>query len=199
MVFAGALSLLTLSSCNYEEINTNQYEVTEEMETMDGIAVGASITTMERYVFPVGTKADGTDIINQYQVAYHLSADSWSGYFGQDNRWHSGLCNVNYYLNNDWVSATYKNSYTEMMSPWKKVKLYAEESGDMAPFALAQILKISAWHKTLESFGPIPYTKAGDMALVIPFDSEEAVYDAMFQDLKTAIAELTPPAMPQIG
>lgn len=69
MVFAGALSLLTLSSCNYEEINTNQYEVTEEMETMDGIAVGASITTMERYVFPVGTKADGTDIINQYQVA----------------------------------------------------------------------------------------------------------------------------------
>lgn len=192
MVFAGALSLLTLSSCNYEEINTNQYEVTEEMETMDGIAVGASITTMERYVFPVGTKADGTDIINQYQVAYHLSADSWSGYFGQDNRWHSGLCNVNYYLNNDWVSATYKNSYTEMMSPWKKVKLYAEESGDMAPFALAQILKISAWHKTLESFGLIPYTKAGDMALVIPFDSEEAVYDAMFQDLKTAIAELTP-------
>lgn len=192
VVFAGALSLLAFTSCNYEEINTNPYEVTEEMETTDGIGVGASITTMERFVVPVGTQADGTVIINEYQIAYHLSADCWSGYFGQDNRWQSGLCNVNYYLYDNWVSATYRDSYTEMMSPWKKVKQYADETGDKAPYALAQILKISAWHKTLETFGPIPYTKAGDMALVIPFDSEEAVYDAIFQDLKAAIAELTP-------
>ena len=47
--------MLTLSSCNYEEINTNQYEVTEEMETMDGIAVGASITTMERTLSGIGS------------------------------------------------------------------------------------------------------------------------------------------------
>lgn len=189
--FAAALSLLTLSSCNYEEINTNPYEVTDEMLIMDGIAVGASITTMERYVFPVGTQADGTDYINQYQIAYHLSGDSWSGYFGQDNTFVSGYCNLNYYLYDDWMAATYRNSYTEMFSPWQKVKQYSEETEDMAPYALAQILKISGWHKTLECFGPIPYTHAGEMALVIPFDSEEEVYDAMFEDLQEAIAELT--------
>lgn len=59
-------------------------------------------------------------------------------------------------------------------------------------FALAQILKISAWHQTLETFGPIPYTHAGEMALVIPFDSEEDVYNAMFNDLKEAIELLEP-------
>ena len=31
LVCAGALSLLMLPSCNYEEINTNPYEMTEEM------------------------------------------------------------------------------------------------------------------------------------------------------------------------
>ena len=58
-------------------------------------------------------------------------------------------------------------------------------------FALAQILKISAWHKTLESFGPIPYTHAGEPALVIPFDSEQVAFNAMFTDLTAAIDILT--------
>ena len=56
---------------------------------------------------------------------------------------------------------------------------------------MAQILKISAWHKTLESFGPIPYTHAGEPALVIPFDSEQVAFNAMFADLTAAIEALT--------
>lgn len=192
LVCAGALSLLMLSSCNYEEINTNPYEMTDEMGAMDGITMGASITTMERFVFPVGTQADATDIINQYQTAYLLSADGWSGYIAQNNTWASGNNNLSYYLIDDWISATYRNSYTELLSPWKKVKQESEKSGDETVFALAQILKISAWHKTLESFGPIPYTHVGEMSLVIPFDSEKDVYNAMFADLKAAIEALTP-------
>ena len=61
----------------------------------------------------------------------------------------------------------------------------------MEVFALAQILKISAWHKTLETFGPIPYTHAGEPALVIPFDSEKDAFNAMFADLTAAIEILT--------
>lgn len=192
LVCAGALSLLMLPSCNYEEINTNPYEMTEEMAIMDGVGVGALITTMERFVFPVGTQADRTDMINQYQTAYLLSADGWSGYIAEANTWGEGMNNLSYYLMDDWVSSTYRNSYTELLSPWKKIKESCEETGNMAPYALAQILKISGWHKTLESFGPIPYTHAGEMALVIPFDSEQDVYNAMFADLQDAIAELMP-------
>ena len=110
LLCAGALSLLTLPSCNYEEINTNPYEMTEEMGAMDGISMGASVTTMQRFVFPVGTQADGTDMINQYQVAYALSADGWSGYIAEDNNWQSGNNNLTYYLYDDWVSETYRNS-----------------------------------------------------------------------------------------
>lgn len=190
LAYVAFLPLLTLASCNYEEINTNPYEMTEEMGVMDGIAMGASITTMQRFVLPVGTQADRTDIINQYQVAYLLSADGWSGYIAEGNSWYSGLNNLQYYLQDDWVSSTYRNSYTEILSPWRKIKMECEKTGEMAPFALAQILKISAWHKTLESFGPIPYEHAGEMALVIPFDSEKDVYVFMFNDLKDAITEL---------
>lgn len=191
-LLAGICALSILSSCNYEDINTNPYEMTDEMGQMDGIAMGGPILSMERHVTPVGTQADGTDYINEYQTAYHLSADLWSGYFSEDNNWDSGNNHMTYYLKDAWVSSTYRNSYTNIFAPWKEAKIEAEKNGDMEAFALAQILKVSAWVKTLETFGPIPYTHAGEMALVIPFDSEEEAYDAIFADLQNAINTLMP-------
>ncbi len=195
-LLAGIFALSFLTACDFEEINTNPFEVTEEMGKRDGFAVGGSITAMERTVFPVGTQANDTKIINEYQTSYNLSADSWSGYFGQNksSEWNGGSNNLTYWLMDDWVSATYKNSYTEIIPSWKKVKLESEKADTPEVFALAQIVKISAWHKTLESFGPIAYTHAGEAALVIPFDSEKEVYDAMFKDLADAIVTLTPKA-----
>ena len=71
--FLAGISVLSLAaSCNYEEINTNPYEMTDEMGKMDGLSLGSYITTMERYVLPVGTQADRTDMINEYQIAYHF-------------------------------------------------------------------------------------------------------------------------------
>ncbi|WP_338158298.1 RagB/SusD family nutrient uptake outer membrane protein [uncultured Phocaeicola sp.] len=191
-LLAGICALSFLSSCDYEDINTNPYEMTDEMGKMDGIAMGGPILSMERHVVPVGTQADGTKYINEYQTAYHLSADLWSGYFSENNNWDSGNNHMTYFLKDPWVSSTYKNSYTNVFAPWKEAKIESEKNGDTNGFALAQILKISAWVKTLETFGPIPYIHAGEMALVIPFDSEEEVYDAMFSDLQNAITTLTP-------
>lgn len=124
---AGVFAVSLLASCNYEEINTNPFELTDEEGIMDGVAVGGLITTIERTVFPVGTQADDTDIINQYQTDYHLSADSWSGFFGQNNTWSGGNCNVNYYLTDSWISGTYKRAYTNALDPWKKLKAAAEK------------------------------------------------------------------------
>lgn len=71
------------------------------------------------------------------------------------------------------------------------MKASAEKNNTPEVFALAQILKISAWHKALESFGPIPYSHAADATMNIPFDSEKDVYTAMFKDLTEAIDVLT--------
>lgn len=193
-ILSGLGVILMLASCDYQRINTNPYEMTEEQGKMDGIALGASITLMQRCVFPVGTQANQTDYINAYQTSYHLSVDGWSGYFGQDNNWYSGNNHLTYYLQDKWNTDTYKNSYTNLLPSWKKIKTQSEKNNTPEVFALAQIIKISAWHKTLEAFGPIPYSHAGEMQLVIPFDSEEEVYKAMFADLKSAIEVLEPMA-----
>ena len=62
------------ASCDYEEVNTNPYEVTDEEANRDGVAVGGSIMSLARQVFPVGTPANKTDIINEYQTSFNVSA-----------------------------------------------------------------------------------------------------------------------------
>lgn len=190
-LFIGACVASLFAACDYEAINTDEYGMTDAEGAWDGIGVGGQLTTMQRYVMPVGTQADATDFINQYQVAFNLSADVWSGYFGQNNNWDGGNNNTTNYLKDDWVSSTYTNTYTEMLAPWKKLKLEAEKINAPEMYAVAQIVKIAGWHKTLECFGPMPYTHAADNTLLIPFDDEETVYRSMLADLEAAVEELS--------
>lgn len=89
-------AMTLFASCNFEEINTNQFEMSDGEGAMDGFEVGGLITAMQRTVIPVGTQADDTDVINEYQIAYHLSADNWSGFFGENNSngWNAGSNNT---------------------------------------------------------------------------------------------------------
>lgn len=194
-LLTGIFAASMLASCDYEDINTNPFEMTEEEGVMDGFAVGGLITNMEKIVLPTGTQAEDTGPVNDYQIAFHLSADCWSGFFGQNNTWNSGNCNVNYYLHDPWITTTYSYTYTKALDPWKKLKAASEKNNTPEIFALAQILKISAWHKALETFGPMPYSHAADETTNIPFDSEKDIYEAIFNDLSKAIEVLTEKAV----
>ena len=78
-------------------------------------------------------------------------------------------------------SSSYDNSYTKVIPLWSSsIKADAETSNFPEAFALAQILKISAWHKATDMFGPIPYKQAGKGYFVVPYDSQEEVYQAFF-------------------
>lgn len=195
---AAVCALSLLSACDYEDVNTNQFEMTDEEGMRDGFAMGANVVAMQRTVFPVGTQADDTGIINEYQIAYHLSADVWSGFFCENNDW-SYNKNPNYFQVDSWVASTYNAAYTKVLTPWKELKANAEKNDMPELFALAQVLKISAWHKALESFGPMPYTHAADNAMSIPFDSEETIYKEMFKDLTEAVEVLTDKAVNNVS
>lgn len=192
ILLGAAAAMLALGGCrSFEEINTNQQGVTVEMSARDGIAVGGPIQALQRQVVPVGTAADGTDIINNYQVAYHLGPDVWSGYFGQNNNWNSGNNFTTFYMMDGWLKQAFVESYTKTYAPWLTVKNHPSTEAHPENFALAQILKVSAWSKTTDCYGPIPYTKAGSSAYVIPYDSQEVVYKSMLKDLEDAVQVLT--------
>lgn len=185
----GVLALSLFTACDFQKVNTNEFELLPEEGLMDGISIGGPITAMQKCVFPVGTQADGTSVANRYQTAYNLAADCWSGYFGQNNNW-GGPNNLNYFLKDGWVASSYTESYSTVVPLWQDLKGKTETQFPEA-FALAQILKISAWHKATDMFGPIPYKEAGKGLITVPYDSQEEVYKAMFKELSDAIEVLT--------
>lgn len=187
-----SLFVLWLSGCgDFEAINTNKQGVTHEMAQRDGVAAGGHIQTLERTAVPVGTAADGTDLINAYQIAYHIGQDTWAGYFGQNAAWSGGINHTTYNLVNAWVRETYTQSYTNAFAPWLAIKNSTDLEKNPENYALAQILKIAVWHKATDTFGPVPYTKAGSGLFVTPYDSQETVYKSMLEDLENAIDVLT--------
>lgn len=188
-IYIGVLALSLFVSCDFEKINTNEFEMRPEEGLMDGISIGGPLTAMEKCVVPLGTQADGTDVVNRYQTAYHLAADCWSGYFGQNNNW-NGPNNLNYFLKDAWVASSYKEAYSAIIPLWQDIKEKTEKDYPEA-FALAQILKVSVWHKATDMFGPIPYKEAGKGLITVPYDSQEEVYKAMFEDLATSIGVLS--------
>ncbi len=185
----GVLALSLFTACDFQKVNTNEFELLPEEGLMDGISIGGPITAMQKCVFPVGTQADGTSVANRYQTAYNLAADCWSGYFGQNNNW-GGPNNLNYFLKDGWVASSYTESYSTVVPLWQDLKGKTETQFPVV-FALAQILKISAWHKATDMFGPIPYKEAGKGLITVPYDSQEEVYKAMFKELSDAIEVLT--------
>ena len=185
----GFLALSLFTACDFQKVNTNEFELLPEEGLMDGISIGGPITAMQKCVFPVGTQADGTSVANRYQTAYNLAADCWSGYFGQNNNW-GGPNNLNYFLKDGWVASSYTESYSTVVPLWQDLKGKTEKQFPEV-FALAQILKISAWHKATDMFGPIPYKEAGKGLITVPYDSQEEVYKAMFKELSDAIEVLT--------
>lgn len=191
-ILSFAALMLTVAGCqkSFEEINTNRYGVTKEMSTRDGVGLGGKIQAMMTAVTPVGTASDGTDIINGYQVAYHLNADVLSGYFSENNNWNSGNNPTTLTLNPGWLNSPFQYSYTNIFKPWMEVKNHPSTQDHPENYALAQILKISTWHKATDYFGPIPYTKAGSGLYVTPYDSQEVVYKSMLKDLEEAISIL---------
>lgn len=185
----GVMILALSASCDFERINTNQFEMLPEEGLMDGITVGGNITAMEKCVVPLGTQADGTNVVNRYQTSYNLAADCWSGFFGQNNNW-NGPNNLNYFLRDSWVASSYTEAYSTIVPLWQDIKGKTEEVYPEA-YALAQILKISTWHKATDMFGPIPYKEAGKGLITVPYDSQEDVYKAMFEELTTAVKVLS--------
>ena len=185
----GVLALSLFTACDFQKVNTNEFELLPEEGLMDGISIGGPITAMQKCVFPVGTQADGTSVANRYQTAYNLAADCWSGYFGQNNNW-GGPNNLNYFLKDGWVASSYTESYSTVVPLWQDLKGKTETQFPEV-FALAQILKISAWHKATDMFGPIPYKEAGKGLITVPYDSQEEVYKLMFKELSDAIEVLT--------
>lgn len=178
------LPAVAISACtgNYMDINRNPYEVDKGQMQTDGYAASAAMKALCSSVI-------STDI-NTTQFTEALLGSVCGGYYATTNH---GFANTidNYNPTDNWTNVL-------MASDQIIPKLYAnldELKGltdDDSVLAIAQVVKVCAMNRVTDTFGPIPYSQIGqDGKIQVAYDSQEQVYDRMFEELNEAIEILT--------
>lgn len=185
---ASALIMAGISGCMPSDLNTNIYGVTEEENNAGGRSVGSPVMTIMQKIIPIGTPDKTTNPGNDLQATDLISSGNYIGYFGNNNNWNFGIeSNWNFpdhrmkYIQDILYTKTYQAWNDAYKAIGKSDKLY-----DKQMYSVVQILKVIAWTRATDAFGPIVYTQAGDADIEPKPDSQEVVYKSMLADLEAA-------------
>jgi len=186
----GVLTMIISTACtrNFDDLNTNKHEATEDMMATDNLKTGAFFSQMQRNVVLF---RDGTNLSSDYQVAQGLTSDVYSGYIAPTGTWFGGVHNGNYYFISGWIEKTFTSGFASVMPAWQAIKKTADEQGLPEVASLATIVKVEAMHRVVDAYGPIPYNNYGSGTLQNTYNSVQDVYTKFFQELDSAIDVLT--------
>jgi hypothetical protein len=157
-------SVLALASCNYEQINTNIYGVTEEGMKTGGLLYGAPFMDMQKLVIPIGSPTESTGPGNDLANTDIMSAGNYIGYWGMNNNWNFNT-EATWNFTDARMSYAYQNFYSKLFRAWNDIYKHTKNSEDPADKevqAVANVVKVTAWLRATDVFGPIVYTNAGN-------------------------------------
>ncbi len=191
-----ALLIVASASCtdNFDNINSKPYEPGDL--TADDYALGAAMNNLAGCVV--------SPDVNTAQFTDCLLGGPLGGYYADSQPgWENTISNFN--PKDDWSRVFLKSDkiIPILNANMQEVDIISKNTKDPIPFALASIIKVAIMHRVTDTFGPIPYTKMSlSEELAVPYDSQETVYNAFFDELNSALevlnenpnARLTPTA-----
>lgn len=186
-------SLLAVSACDYEDINTSSTGVSDDELKQKGLMYGAPFMAMQQRVIPIGSPSLTTGPGNDLQNTDLISSGNYIGYFGNNNDWANNPLEATWYFTEKRMVYAYQNFYSTFFQSWIDIHDKVKDSelpSDHAIGALADVVKVIAWSRATDVFGPIAYTRAGQGEISPKFDAQEDVYKAMLADLAAAVEVL---------
>jgi hypothetical protein len=179
--FVGVLACAAACTKDYEEYNTNPYDVTKDQLQADGYNVSAALVGLQGWVVPTN--------VNTFQFTECLLGGTYGGYFADSNSGFNAGKFSTYNPQLTWIKVPFNDIIPKIFTNLTNVKAVTNEP---VPLALAMVLKVAAISRITDIYGPIPYYKIGeDGSLTAPYDSQEEVYNKMFSELNEAINTLT--------
>ncbi|XOV91602.1 MAG: SusD/RagB family nutrient-binding outer membrane lipoprotein [Bacteroidota bacterium] len=171
------ITLIVFSACteNFEELNTNPYQISDASLRQDNNHVGAYFPTMLGNIF-----GD--------QIEHNLAHDSWVRHLGTPTPFVGGINNTTYYIR--W-NTYWNRCYNQVFSLSGRVIEIAEAEGNDVFVAWAKLIRILSASRLSAYHGPIIYTNYGSLESTILYDSEETLYNTWFSELDDIVATLT--------
>ncbi len=171
----------TACTGNYLDINTDPYQVTEEQMQAYGYATGAFLKAITSTVVPLD--------VNTAQFTDCLLGGPMGGYYASSNNWAFTIDNYN--ATDDWTRV-FLSSSNIIPTLFSNIRELEAITDDPVTLAVVKVNKITTMHRVTDTYGPIPYSQIGEGGKIqVPYDSQQQVYDKMFEELDEAIEVLT--------
>jgi hypothetical protein len=152
---------------DFEETNTNPYQISGESLKQDFNHVGAYYSTLLSNLF-----GD--------QIEHNLINESFVRHLAPPTPFASGVNNTTYYIT--WN--TYWNRiYNNIMAPSKQVIEIAEADNYTVFAEWARLIRILGMSRLTAYHGPVIYSNYGSSESTILYDSEEDLYNTFFTQL----------------
>lgn len=167
---------------NYLDINKNPYEVSKDQTLTDGYAIAAAMNAL------CGTVVS-TDV-NTAQFTDCLLGGPAGGYYATSNSAFASTID-NYNPTDDWTRV-FMASDKIIPTLYSNMVELKGITDDPIITAIANVIRVCAMNRVTDTYGPIPYSQIGVGGKIqVAYDSQEQVYDKMFEELNQAIDILT--------
>lgn len=151
----------------FEEANTNPYEISGESLKQDFNHVGAYYSSMLGNIFG-------------HQIEENLVAESFCDYMATPTPFVSGVNNTTYYIR--W-NTYWDRIYGSIMAPSKQVIEIAEADGYTVFSSWAKLIQVLGLSRLTTYHGPLIYSDYGSSESTIKYDSEQELYNKFFSTL----------------
>lgn len=181
LIAAGFVTVAVSCLDNFDEYNHNPNETTDEELKRDNYNVGSKLLQLQNEVIPTEE--------HLYQFTEILAGDAFGGYAeSTSDSWETKYSTFN--PSADWLKAPFVDLMTGTYPPYRGIR---KATTDPVPLALADLLRVAIMHRVTDQYGPIPYSKIVEdkkEQLTVPYDTQQEVYNKMFEELDAAIAVL---------
>lgn len=180
---ATGMFLFGATACtgNFEDYNKNPHEPDQNDMGVDWYLVRSLALNLQDLMMP--------EQENFSQYVDCLMAGAFSGYVADSNLgtgWSGRYATYN--PSDDWKKIPFNDFYSKFYPDYFNLK---NQSDDELFLSLAELYRIVVMLRVTDTYGPIPYSKVGAAnAIKSPYDSQQAVYAKMLEDLDNIITVL---------
>lgn len=174
------VAFIAVSCTDFTELNTPSDRLTAE--NLDASLLGQQFAQSQFH------GARGNAGGGGLQIGKNLFADLYAQYFATTAENFDSDQNVPV---GNWLNAAWNYPYGTPGPQIQGLIDFTEENSLPVLNALGKIWKVYIFHTTTDYWGPIIYSEFGNGETSVPYDSQEAVYNAFFADLDSAIGVLT--------
>ena len=164
---------------DFDEVNTNPLTLTEDFLRENPSSLELAFGQAQYFAM--------NGLHWRFQISQNLFSDLWCQYYATTQ---INFDSDRYTQVGRWADLAWGSFFGQAAPQIKLVEDLTAEAGEDVLNAVAKIWRVNGYHRMVDYWGPVPYLDFGNLALEVPYTTEEDAYLNFFTTLDEAVTVL---------